>query len=96
MNHLLKCVFCIHPATQRLCVPLTPEDIVTFDPEKAPMLADLLEEMSGRLTEDPVENGTLSVRTEEILDHYQSSTMLRYIKVFHDHVFNVLQEGKSL
>eukprot|EP00959_Pyramimonas_sp_CCMP1952_P150282 3145016-Pyramimonas_sp.AAC.1 len=35
MNHLLKSPFVVHPKTGRVCVPIMPEQIDSFDPAKA-------------------------------------------------------------
>jgi DNA primase small subunit len=43
MNHLLKAPFCVHPKTGRVCVPiLDPEHPELFEPNKAPLLADVI------------------------------------------------------
>jgi DNA primase small subunit len=43
MNHLLKAPFCVHPKTGRVCVPiLDPEQPELFEPNKAPLLADVV------------------------------------------------------
>lgn len=45
LNHLLKSPFCIHPGTNRVCVPIDtihPED---FDPLTVPTVGDLLKEI---------------------------------------------------
>lgn len=43
-NHLLKSPFCIHPATGKVCVPIPYDQIDTFNPDKAPLLSQIIEE----------------------------------------------------
>jgi DNA primase small subunit len=42
--HLVKAPFCVHPSTGRVCVPLDPSALDTFDVSKVPTLKDLMEE----------------------------------------------------
>lgn len=44
MNHLLKAPFCVHPKTGRICVPIDPADVDSFDPLRVPTVAQLSEE----------------------------------------------------
>ena len=55
-NHLLKAPFCIHPKTGRVCVPVDPANIETFDPEKVPTVIQLLKELDSSAGEN-TENG---------------------------------------
>ena len=44
-NHLLKAPFCVHPATGRICVPVDPREVDSFDPEVVPTVGQLLREL---------------------------------------------------
>ncbi|KAF7726475.1 hypothetical protein EC973_008710 [Apophysomyces ossiformis] len=45
-NHLLKSPFCVHPKTQRVCVPIQPESCEKFDPLAVPTLSQLCHELN--------------------------------------------------
>jgi DNA primase small subunit len=51
MNHLLKAPFVVHPKTGRVCVPILPEQVDTFDPFQVPTIGRLVEELNR--TNDP-------------------------------------------
>jgi DNA primase small subunit len=55
-NHLLKAPFCIHPKTGRVCVPVDPQAIDKFDPEKVPTIGQLLGELDQLIPVDGQEN----------------------------------------
>lgn len=51
MNHLLKAPFVAHPKTGRVCVPILPDEVDSFDPAKVPTIGSLVEELNR--TNDP-------------------------------------------
>ena len=51
-NHLLKSPFCVHPGTGRVCVPVDPESVENFDPERVPTVDQLLKELDAVGTKD--------------------------------------------
>jgi DNA primase small subunit len=56
-NHLLKAPFCVHPKTGRVCIPVDPDHIEEFDPEKVPTVAQLMHELETANTEEPEHGG---------------------------------------
>ncbi|KDQ53280.1 hypothetical protein JAAARDRAFT_197450 [Jaapia argillacea MUCL 33604] len=54
-NHLLKAPFCVHPKTGRVCVPVDPQLIDDFDPEKVPTVGQLLKELDKVVTTQDME-----------------------------------------
>ena len=46
LNHLLKAPFCVHPDTGKVCVPLDPENLTSFDPSKAPLIQNLIKQLN--------------------------------------------------
>lgn len=45
LNHLLKSPFCVHPKTGRVCVPISMQEVDTFDPFTVPTISQLCEEI---------------------------------------------------
>jgi DNA primase small subunit len=43
--------FCVHPATGRICIPVNPRDVDSFDPDGVPTIGQLLRELDA-LAED--------------------------------------------
>ena len=59
LNHLLKCPFCVHPKTGRICVPVDPAQLESFDPLAVPSLGQVLNELN-RSVEAAGTAGTVS------------------------------------
>lgn len=45
MNHLLKSPFCVHPSTNKVCVPIDKSKVDLFDPRVVPTLEKVLSEI---------------------------------------------------
>ena len=73
MNHLLKSPFCIHPKTQKVCVPLDPQNVDEFDPVEVPVLDELLREMDRSTSQDKN-----NIQTS--LDGYVKLFKLRFLR----------------
>lgn len=54
-NHLLKAPFCVHPATGRVCIPVDPQNVASFDPGTVPTVGELLGQLdsAGRAEGEP-------------------------------------------
>merc|ERR1740121_552612 len=46
INHLLKAPFVVHPKTGRVCVPIDPDTMDTFDPKQVPTIGRLVDELN--------------------------------------------------
>lgn len=57
-NHLLKAPFCVHPKTNRICVPVDPKTVDDFDPDDVPTVGQLLVELNNAGKDSGSEDGT--------------------------------------
>lgn len=57
LNHLLKSPFCVHPGTNRVCVPIDATRPEEFDPFGVPTVGDLLKEIDAWDQSHPVTDG---------------------------------------
>ena len=67
MNHLLKSPFCVHPKTGRVCVPIQPGEVRSFDPFAVPTLSQLMSELDDyeRTTTSKTDDGEQLPAEEE-------------------------------
>ncbi|CCM00228.1 uncharacterized protein FIBRA_02256 [Fibroporia radiculosa] len=84
-NHLLKAPFCVHPKTGRVCVPVDPADVDTFDPERVPTVAQLLQEL------DKIPAAADSGATEHHSD-WERTSLKPYIEMLDRHVAGLMEE----
>ncbi|RUO96978.1 hypothetical protein BC936DRAFT_141183 [Jimgerdemannia flammicorona] len=81
INHLLKSPFCVHPKTNRVCVPIDPARCKDFDPFKVPTLAQLNKEINEY-------NGG-----EKRIADYEKTSLKPYMKIFDDFVNGLMKES---
>ncbi|KAF9524030.1 prim-pol domain-containing protein [Crepidotus variabilis] len=79
-NHLLKAPFCVHPKTGRVCVPVDPHTVDSFDPSTVPTVGQLLRE----LDEMGNSNG------EETKADWEKTSLKPYIELMNNHVRTVI------
>ncbi|EFP94611.2 uncharacterized protein PGTG_20567 [Puccinia graminis f. sp. tritici CRL 75-36-700-3] len=93
LNHLLKSPFCVHPATGKVCVPLDPKNLDTFDPDKVPDVRDLLRELDKHpsSTLPTPANPSASVEPPVALNWHHTS-LRPYVEFFQEHVNGLLKD----
>jgi len=86
-NHLLKAPFCVHPKTGRICVPLDPASIDSFDPERVPTVGQLLQELD------------LITRPDDQAKNYNSdwekTSLKPYIDLLDKHALSLMEEVRK-
>jgi len=88
-NHLLKSPFCVHPATGRVCVPIDPEKVDEFDPEKVPTVGGLLYELN--LSEQPkAEEGADPLRGD-----WDRTSLKPYVEMLERHTHNLIRATRE-
>ncbi|OLL25951.1 DNA primase small subunit [Neolecta irregularis DAH-3] len=88
LNHLLKAPFCVHPGTGRICVPIDPNHLESFNPMAVPTVTQLLTEI------DEFETG----RGEEDkkVEDYEKTNLKSYVEFFSNFVVGILADEKRL
>lgn len=101
-NHLLKAPFCVHPKTGRVCVPVDPKDIDSFDPEAVPTVAQLLNELgaiehSGDVSEH--HSGVFFTgsfwNANEFWVDWEQTSLKPYVDMLEKHTRGILEQGRS-
>ncbi|KAL1747623.1 hypothetical protein HDZ31DRAFT_61099 [Schizophyllum fasciatum] len=83
-NHLLKAPFCIHPKTGRVCVPVDPADIDSFDPMKVPTVQQLLQEL----------DAAAASGTSEKEHDYEKTSLKAYVDMLDKHNTSIINESR--
>ncbi|CAG9767071.1 unnamed protein product [Ceutorhynchus assimilis] len=86
LDHLLKTPFCVHPKTEKICIPFEAEKVDDFDLEKVPTLSKVIEELK---TYDERED-TLPLG----LNDYQKTSLTQHIELLERFVNNLEKDDK--
>ncbi|THH21135.1 hypothetical protein EW146_g368 [Bondarzewia mesenterica] len=81
-NHLLKAPFCVHPKTGRVCVPVDPERIDEFDPERVPTVGQLLRELDAAAPESGAEEHS----------DWEKTSLKPYVDMLERHAAELMNE----
>ncbi|KAF9047341.1 prim-pol domain-containing protein [Panaeolus papilionaceus] len=86
-NHLLKAPFCVHPKTGRVCVPLDPESIFSFDPESVPTVGQLLQELDSIPRSDD--------QTKEFHSDWEKTSLKPYVDILDKHSLKIMEDVRA-
>ncbi|KAI8089598.1 uncharacterized protein BX664DRAFT_333431 [Halteromyces radiatus] len=89
INHLLKSPFCVHPKTQRVCVPIDPNNCESFDPLATPTLATLCKELN-EYTPSSAND------TERKMPDFKKTSLKPYIDIFEKFVNAMVLETQRV
>jgi len=89
-NHLLKAPFCVHPKTGRVCVPVDPERIEEFDPERVPTVGQLLREL------DAIKlSGSPSPDNAEHHSDWEKTSLKPFVDMLDKHAMALMDEVRQ-
>ncbi|XP_078034870.1 DNA primase small subunit [Augochlora pura] len=94
MNHLLKAPFCVHPKTGKVCVPLTANVIDKFEPDKAPTITSLIEEINQFDAKSTAEKEAHNLGKTRIKD-YKKTSLNKSMRLFLEFLWNLEVERKG-
>ncbi|KAJ9117308.1 hypothetical protein QFC20_000455 [Naganishia adeliensis] len=100
-NHLLKSPFVIHPGTGRVCVPIDPSQIESFDPAGVPTVGQLLRELDQNHSDSPPEEVKMDEDSQEEKSakrsepDYNRTSLKPYIELFEKHIAAVMREARE-
>jgi len=78
LNHLLKSPFCVHPKTGRVCVPISMNDVETFDPFTVPTISQLCDEID----EHEKNSSDMIEEEKKKIPAYRKTSLVKPISVF--------------
>ncbi|CAL8143456.1 unnamed protein product [Orchesella dallaii] len=90
LNHLLKSPFCIHPKTEKICVPFDPKKAFEFQPSQVPTITQVLEEINSFDNDKKLQSKSNGKEDESAaLEDYKKTSLLPFIKEFENFVKNL-------
>ncbi|OAD74432.1 hypothetical protein PHYBLDRAFT_155267 [Phycomyces blakesleeanus NRRL 1555(-)] len=88
IGHLLKSPFCVHPKTQRVCVPIPITTCENFDPFSVPTLSSLINEFDAFSANNGPDD------SERKLPDYKKTSLRPYIEFFEKFVQRLLLDAQ--
>ena len=99
LNHLLKSPFCVHPKSGRICVPISPNDAASFDPDTVPTVTELLSEVDewrGKDSDGDVNMGGESQTGEaRKVQDWEKTRLKPYVEYFRGFVAELMREEQQ-
>ena len=96
-NHLLKAPFCIHPKTGRVCVPIDPRTIDSFNPERVPTVQQLLRELD-KIAPSAAVAGEAGEGATAVAEHHsdwERTSLKPYVDMLDKHVMGLMEETRK-
>ncbi|KAE8210937.1 hypothetical protein CF327_g5255 [Tilletia walkeri] len=92
LNHLLKSPFVVHPATGRVCVPVDPRRVDSFDPEVTPpTAAKLLRELNS--FEGKVRDGLVGSGGSVPKNDWEKTSLKPFVDLFEKHCQGIVKQS---
>lgn len=83
--HLLKSPFVVHPGTGRVCVPIDPGEVDSFNPISLPTVTQLLQEIDHHGRHD------MQLDDSKRIPDYEKTSLRPYVEYFRRHVAALLK-----
>ncbi|KAM5543486.1 hypothetical protein V8D89_002737 [Ganoderma adspersum] len=94
-NHLLKAPFCIHPKTGRVCVPVDPRTIDSFNPERVPTVQQLLRELDKIAPSATAGEAGEGAAVAEHHSDWERTSLKSYVDILDKHVMGLMEETRK-
>jgi DNA primase small subunit len=93
LNHLLKSPFVIHPATGKVCVPLTVTQVEKFDPDRdCPSISQLLREMHVATQKSGIDLHKEKGQMSSMRAFWDQTSLKPFVETMDKHVKAIMQD----